>query len=163
MDRSPWRASLLRLFHQLSDHVDNAIIVDVEAHTAIRQAEVLAAKRMIERSIIASIFIRPPPWGQRLQLSRDAQLACLPAWHPATCAVFDKSTVRTAPWSPRLHLRSCRRRLLLPPGKLLTTTGSPINDGATLRYRASKSDCQTCRLKSRCCPKEPARSTAIDL
>src|SRR5258708_2493342 len=31
--------------------VDHAIIVDVEATTAIRQAEVLAAKRMIERSI----------------------------------------------------------------------------------------------------------------
>ena len=44
-----------------------------------------------------------------------------------------------------------------PAGKLLTTTGSRINDGAILRYRASKYDCQTCRLKSRCCPKEPAR------
>jgi hypothetical protein len=43
-----------------------------------------------------------------------------------------------------------------PGGKLLTTTGSLI-DGATLRYRASKYDCQACRLKSRCCPKEPAR------
>ena len=31
--------------------VDNGIIVDVEATTAIRQAEVLAAKRMIERAI----------------------------------------------------------------------------------------------------------------
>jgi Transposase DDE domain len=31
--------------------VDNAIIVDVEATTAIRQAEVLAAKRMIERTM----------------------------------------------------------------------------------------------------------------
>src|SRR5664280_1165666 len=31
--------------------VDNAIIVDVEATTAIRQAEVLAARRMIERSM----------------------------------------------------------------------------------------------------------------
>jgi hypothetical protein len=30
--------------------VDNGVIVDVEATTAIRQAEVLAAKRMIERS-----------------------------------------------------------------------------------------------------------------
>src|SRR6201991_1746214 len=30
--------------------VQNAIIVDVEATTAIRQAEVLAAKRMIERA-----------------------------------------------------------------------------------------------------------------
>ena len=32
--------------------VDHGIIVDVEATTAIRQAEVLAAKRMIERSIM---------------------------------------------------------------------------------------------------------------
>src|SRR3979490_1320032 len=31
--------------------VDNAIIVDVEATTAIRQAEILAAKRLIERSL----------------------------------------------------------------------------------------------------------------
>src|ERR1700731_207694 len=31
--------------------VDNAIIIDVEATTAIRQAEILAAKRMIERTI----------------------------------------------------------------------------------------------------------------
>jgi len=34
--------------------VDNAIIVDVEATTAIRQAEVLAAKRMVERSLDGS-------------------------------------------------------------------------------------------------------------
>jgi hypothetical protein len=31
--------------------VDNAIIVDVEATTAIRQAETLAAKRMVVRSM----------------------------------------------------------------------------------------------------------------
>jgi hypothetical protein len=31
--------------------VENAIIVDVDATTAIRQAEVLAAKRMIDRSL----------------------------------------------------------------------------------------------------------------
>jgi hypothetical protein len=43
-----------------------------------------------------------------------------------------------------------------PGGKMLTTTGS-LNDGATLRHRASKYDCQACRLKPRCCPKEPAR------
>jgi hypothetical protein len=44
-----------------------------------------------------------------------------------------------------------------PGGKILTTTGSRINDGATLRYRVSKYDCEACRLKPRCCPKEPAR------
>ena len=40
---------------------------------------------------------------------------------------------------------------------MLTTTGSRVNDEATLRYRASKYDCQACCLKSRCCPKGPAR------
>jgi hypothetical protein len=44
-----------------------------------------------------------------------------------------------------------------PSGKMLTTTGSRVNDEATLRYRASKYDCQACYLKSRCCPKGPAR------
>ena len=66
--------------------VDNAIIVDVEATTAIRQAEVLAAKRMIERSI--DRFDLYPPrllGGQRLRLSGDARMAGLPAWHRATC------------------------------------------------------------------------------
>ena len=41
----------IRSERRLCDEVENAIIVDVEATTAIRQAEVLAAKRMIERSL----------------------------------------------------------------------------------------------------------------
>ena len=40
--------------------------------------------------------------------------------------------------------------------QFLTNHGR-FNDGATLRYRASKHDCEACRLKPRCCPKEPAR------
>ena len=44
-----------------------------------------------------------------------------------------------------------------PGGKQLTTTGTVVNDGSTLLYRASKHDCQACTLKPRCCPKEPAR------
>ena len=39
--------------------VENAVIVDVEATTAIRQAEVLAARRMIERSMVRLISIPP--------------------------------------------------------------------------------------------------------
>jgi len=44
-----------------------------------------------------------------------------------------------------------------PGGKQLKTTGTAVNDGTTLLYRASKHDCQPCALKPRCCPKEPAR------
>jgi len=65
--------------------VDNGIIVDVEATTAIRQAEVLVAKRMIERSI--DRFDLYP--ARLLGTAPTAQLRCseagLRAWHRATC------------------------------------------------------------------------------
>jgi Transposase DDE domain len=38
-----------------------------------------------------------------------------------------------------------------------------VNDGATLLYRASKFACDVCALKSRCCPKEPARKVPRSL
>ena len=44
-----------------------------------------------------------------------------------------------------------------PGGKTLTTTGTRVNDDATLLYRASKIDCDGCCLKAHCCPKEAAR------
>ena len=43
---------------------------------------------------------------------------------------------------------------------MLTTTGTLVNDGATMLYRASKYDCPSCALKPRCCPKEPARKVS---
>src|SRR5207253_2339485 len=46
---------------------------------------------------------------------------------------------------------------ICPAGKVLTSTGTLVNDGATLLYRASKYDCDGCELKPRCCPKMPAR------
>ena len=44
-----------------------------------------------------------------------------------------------------------------PANKTLTTTGTAINDGETLRYLASTSDCRGCPLKVQCCPKAPFR------
>ena len=139
--------------------VDNAIIVDVEATTAIRQAEVLAAKRMIERSINRFDLYPARLLGDSAYGSAE-MLGWLVYEHGIEphVTVFDKSTRQDGTFSRDDFtydhvgdVYSC------PAGKLLTTTGSRINDGATLRYRASKYDCQTCRLKSRCCPKEPAR------
>src|ERR1700747_1289529 len=46
---------------------------------------------------------------------------------------------------------------ICPGGKTLTTTGTRVNDGDTLLYRASKADCDACALRSRCCPNTPAR------
>jgi len=39
-----------------------------------------------------------------------------------------------------------------PGGKVLTTTGTLVNDGATMLYVASKRDCDQCALKYRCVP-----------
>jgi len=44
-----------------------------------------------------------------------------------------------------------------PAGKVLTSTGTLVNDGATLLYGASKQDCDACELKPWCCPKMPSR------
>ena len=46
---------------------------------------------------------------------------------------------------------------ICPGGKMLTTTGTRVNDGDTLLYRASKADCNACALRSQCCPNTPAR------
>jgi len=51
VDRGAPRARVLCLFGNYLIDTDHAIIVDVEATTAIRQAETTAAKRMVERSI----------------------------------------------------------------------------------------------------------------
>ena len=39
----------------------------------------------------------------------------------------------------------------------LTATGTRVNDGYTLLYRARLPDCTICPLKPRCCPKAPLR------
>ena len=72
--------------------------------------------------------------------------------------VFDKSTRQDGTFSRDDFIYDHAGDVYCcPGGKMLTTTSSPVDDEATLRYRASKYDCQACRLKPRCCPKESAR------
>ena len=46
-----------------------------------------------------------------------------------------------------------RNVYVCPANKTLTTTGTVIDDGETLRYLASTSDCRGCLFKAQCCPK----------
>ncbi len=55
-----------------------------------------------------------------------------------------------------------RDAYICPNGKPLRTTGT-VHDGKTLRYRASKFDCQRCPLKARCCPNTPSRYIPRDV
>jgi hypothetical protein len=133
--------------------------MDVEATTAVRQAEVTAAKRMIERTIG-----RFGTWPEKLIADTGYGSAEMLAWLVEDKAiephipVFDKSP-RTDGTFSREDFAYDRRGDLYrcPGGKPMRTSGTLVNDGATLLYRASKLDCQGCELKLRCCPNEPAR------
>ena len=138
---------------------DNAIIVDVEATTAIRQAEVLAAKRMIERTMERFDLYPARLLGDSAYGSAE-MLGWLVYEHGIEphVTVFDKSARKDGTFSREdFKYDPAGDVYVCPGGKTLTTTGTRVNDGATLLYRASKIDCDACALKPRCCPKEAAR------
>ncbi len=139
--------------------VENAIIVDVEPTTAIRQAEVLAAKRMIQRT--AKNFALHPIklLGDSAYGSAD-MLGWLVDDHGIEphVTVFDKSARKDGTFAREdFNYDPARDVYICPGGKTLTTTGTRVNDGETLLYRASKADCDTCASRPRCCPNTPAR------
>jgi len=135
------------------------VIMDVEASRAIRQAEVGAAKTMVERT--EGRFDIKPKWlagdtaygsGKNLNwLVNDKDIA-------PHIPVIDKSKREDGTFSREDFIFDKERNVYVcPAGKLLTTTGTVI-DGETLRYLASTSDCQGCPLKVQCCPKAPFRT-----
>lgn len=134
------------------------IIVDVEASRAIRQAEVGAAKTMIERT--EECFDLKPDY-----------LAADTAYGSAETLNWVVNEKRIAPHIPVVDksgredgslsrgdftFDKARNVYICPQGKLLHTTGY-VHDGTTLLYRARVSDCGPCPLKPRCCPKTPER------
>jgi transposase len=139
--------------------LDHAVIVDVEASTAIRQAEVTASKTMIERT--EECFGLYP---ERLAADTAYGSAEMLGWlvHERGIEphipVFDKSNREDGTFSRDDFSYDHQGDVYFcPGGKMLTCKGTIVNDGATLLYRASKYDCDMCALKSRCCPNTPAR------
>jgi transposase len=135
------------------------VIMDVEASRAIRQAEVGAAKTMIERTeerfdIKPKRLAADTAYGSGPNLNwlvKDKDIA-------PHIPVIDKSKREDGTFS-REDFRFDKEHnvYVCPANKTLTTTGSVIDDGETLRYLASTSDCRNCPLKVRCCPKAPFR------
>jgi transposase len=139
--------------------VDHGIIVDVEATTAIRQAEVLAAKRMLERSMERFDLYPARLLGDSAYGSAE-MLGWLVYQHGIEphVTVFDKSARLDGTFSrDDFTYDHVGDVYYCPGGKMLTTTGTRVNDDTTLLYRASKHDCAGCALKPRCCPNSPAR------
>ena len=139
--------------------------MDVEATTAIRQAEVTAAKRMIERTIDRCDLYPARLAGDSAYGSAE-MLRWLVYEHGIEphVTVFDKSARRDGTFAREDFTYDHQGDVYVcPAGKMLTTRGTLVNDGATLLYRASKYDCDVCHLKPRCCPKEPVRKVPRSL
>jgi transposase len=140
------------------------VIVDVEASRAIRQAEVGAAKTMIERTE-ERFGLKPE------RLAADTAYGAAPMLNwlveekgiAPHIPVFDKSKRDDGTFSrsdfrydPTSDVYHC------PAGKTLTTTGTLVNGGTTLIYLARKRDCDGCKLRAQCCPKVPFRKIPRD-
>jgi transposase len=143
-----------------------AVIVDVEATTAVRQAEVTAQQRMIDRT------------QERFGLSPE-RLAADAAYGSAENLAWLVHERGIEPHIPVLdnskrtdgtfaredfvydHTNDTYR---CPGGKILqhyrrrfTTPRTGVSKDNMLSYRASKHDCERCSLKPRCSPNAPAR------
>jgi transposase len=146
--------------------LDHAVIVDVEATTSVRQAEVTAQRRMIERT-----QERFGIWPERLVA--DAAYGSAPnlGWLVEDMGiephipVFDKSA-RSDGSFERADFTYDHEddSYICPGGKRLRAsnrnfkTPRPLaNADGFIRYRARQRDCSGCDLKQRCTPNMPAR------
>ena len=146
--------------------LDHAVIVDVEASRAIRQAEVGSARTMIART-----QDRFGLWPARLAADSAYGSAENLAWlvHERGIEphipVFDKGERRDGTFSrsefPYDHARdryTCPvGKELRPRQKVYRTERPLVDENGLMRYHASKFDCDPCALKARCCPNTPAR------
>src|SRR5512138_2169036 len=135
------------------------IIMDVEASRAIRQAEVGAARTMIDRTE-NRFGLRPERLAADTAYGSGANLNWLVQDKKIAphIPVIDKSRREDGTFSRDDFTFDKQRNVYTcPAGKILTTTGRLVNDGETLLYMASMRDCRSCLLKAQCCPKAPFR------
>ena len=123
--------------------VKYGVIVDVEASRAVRQAEVGAARTMIDRTeerfglkperLAADTAYGAAPMLNWLVEEKDIA-PHIPVFDKSKRddGTFSRSDFRYDPTSDVYHC---------PAGKTLTTTGTLVNGGTTLIYLARKHDC----------------------
>ncbi len=147
----------------------NAVIMDVEATTAIRQAEVGAAKTMLDRT--AEQFDVAP---SRLVADAGYGSAEMIGWLVDERGIephvklMDKSERTDGALSRSDFVFDAENNLYVCPGgtelKKYHRSFSKPRDGVTkegtIIYFARKHDCEACALKPKCCPNAPARKIA---
>jgi hypothetical protein len=147
----------------------HAVIVDVEATTTIRQAEVGAAKTMLDRT--AEQFGLSPS-----RLVADGATARRDGW-VAGGRARDRAA-REPDRQGRAHRRNLlpradfafdrERNLYVCPGgkglrkyhRAFAKPRDGVTKDGTMIYFARKHDCEACALRPKCCPNLPARKIA---
>lgn len=151
---------------------EHAIILDVEASRAIRQAEVGASRTMLDRTterfgLTPQSLVADSAYGSAANLAFLVKQRGIAPHIP----VFDKSNRTDGTFSRSDFVFDAEQdRYTCPEGKHLVqfhrtyaTPRSGITKEGTRLYRASKRDCDSCSLKARCCPNTPARKIPRDL
>ena len=143
----------------------HAVIMDVEATTAVRQAEVTAQRIMIDRT-----QERFGVWPERLAADTGYGDAANLAWlvHERGIEphipVFEKNRTDGSFGRDEFSYDHKTDSYTCPGGKLLqrfwqegrAAKAKPAVDGID-RYRARKADCDTCDLRERCRPGNAGR------
>lgn len=146
--------------------LDHAVIVDVEASRAIRQAEVGAARTMLDRTqdgfgLYPERMAADSAYGSAEMLGWLVHERGIEPHIP----VFDKSERRDGTferadftYDHEADAYVCPTGKELRPRRKTYRTPRPLADeDGVIRYRASTLDCAPCPLKPRCCPNTPAR------
>jgi transposase len=144
----------------------HAVIMDVEATTAVRQAEVSAQRVMLDRT-----RERFGLWPERLAADTGYGSAENLAWlvHEKGIEphipVFEKSAREDGIFSRSDFTFDHKRDAYICPGgkelkryhRAFATPRDSVGADGMMRYRATTSDCGTCSFKERCCPTQPQR------
>jgi len=151
---------------------DNAVILDVEATRAIRQAEVGAARTMLDRTqdrfgLKPAYLAADSAYGSAANLAwlvKEKQIA-------PHIPVFDKSTRTDGTFSRAdFTFDAEANQYTCPAGRQLVqfrrsyaVPRTGITSAGTRLYRASQRDCRSCQLKPQCCPNMTFRKIPRDL
>src|ERR1700733_478759 len=143
--------------------IAHAVIVDVEPTPARTYDEVASTKTMLERTE-RRFGLKPKRLAADTAYGTGRFLGWLVGRRIVPHIPVRDASERDDGTFSRSDFRWDRRRgvYVCPNDKLLHTTGT-VHDGNTLRYRASKFDCEVCALKMQCCPNGPSRQIPRDV
>jgi transposase len=143
------------------------MIVDVEASSVNKVAEVHATQTMMER-VEQKFAMKPRRLVGDTNYGTAAMLGWLveqkgiaphiPVWDKAyrTDGTFSSNDFV---WDGSANEYRCPAgHILRSRWRQFTQPRSPLTSEGTINYRASQKDCQGCILKSQCCPHTPSRT-----